>query len=54
MENNERGCINRDYNVCLNIKKIFNSFIQDRIRPNTYCRGYDLIKDTNTSLDGVK
>ena len=52
MENNGRGCINRDYNGCLNMKKIFNSFIQDRIRPNRYCRGYDLIKNTNTSLEG--
>lgn len=52
MENNGRGCINRDYNGCLNMKKIFNSFMTDGIRPNRYIRGYDLIKSTNTSLEG--
>lgn len=52
MENNGRGCINRDYNGCLNMKKIFNSFMTDGIRPNRYSRGYDLIKNTNTSLEG--
>ena len=52
MENNGRGCINRDYNGCLNMKKIFNLFMTDGIRPNRYSRGYDLIKNTNTSLEG--
>jgi len=52
MENNGRGCINRDYNGCLNMKKIFNSFMTDGIRPNRYSRGYNLIKNTNTSLEG--
>ena len=50
MENNGKGCISRDYNGCLNIKKIFNSFMKDGTRPQRYCRGYDLIKNTNTLL----
>jgi len=48
MENNGRGCINRDYNGCLNMKKIFNSFMTDGIRPHKYCRGYELVKNTKT------
>ena len=52
MENNGRVCINRDYNGCLNMKKIFNSFMTDGTRPQRYSRGYDLIKNTNTSLEG--
>ena len=50
MENNGKGCINRDYNGCLNMKKIFNSFMKDGTRPQRYSRGYDLIKNTNTLL----
>ena len=46
MENNGKGCINRDYNGCLNIKKIFDSFMRDGTRPQRYCRGYDLTKNT--------
>ena len=34
------------------MKKIFNSFMTDEIRPNRYSRDYDLIKNTNTSLEG--
>ena len=54
MENNGRGCINRDYNGCLNMKKIFNSFMKDGTRPQRYCRGYDLIKNTIYLVKGVK
>ena len=49
MENNRKGCINRDYNGCLNMKKIFNHYMKTNERPLKYCRGYDLIKDTNLS-----
>jgi len=52
MENNGSGCINRDYNGCLNMKQIFNSFMTNGTRPQRYSRGYDLIKNTNTSLEG--
>ena len=51
MENNWNRCINRDYNGCLNIKKIFDSFMKDGTRPQRYCRGYNLIKNTNTSIE---
>ncbi len=41
MENNGRGCINRDYNGCLNMEKIFNSFMKDGTRPQRYSRGLE-------------
>ena len=37
-------CINRDYNGCLNIKKIFNSYMKNETRPERYCRGFDYQK----------
>ena len=46
MENTRKGCINRDYNGCINIRKIFNSYINNKPRPQQYCRGYE-IKTTN-------
>ena len=50
MENTRRGCINRDYNGCLNIKKVFDCFMKKGERPQRYCRGFDLTeKDTNPS-----
>ena len=38
MENNRLGCINRDYNGCLNIRKIFNEYMRTGERPWTYSR----------------
>ena len=46
MENTRKGCINRDYNGCINIRKLFNSYINNKPRPQRYCRGYE-IKTTN-------
>ena len=40
LENERRGCINRDYNGCLNIRKIFNEYLSTGKRPEKYCRGY--------------
>jgi hypothetical protein len=42
MENNRKGCINRDKNGCKNIKKVFNSYIQTGERPERYRREYKL------------
>ena len=48
METNENeckkiriDCINRDYNGCLNIRKIFHSYIKNETRPLRYCRSFD-------------
>ena len=49
MENNRVGCINRDYNACMNIKKIFNHYMKTGERPLRYRRGYDLKKEANPS-----
>ncbi len=49
MENKRKGCINRDYNGCMNIRKIFHYFIKDGTRPERYSRGYE-IKTTNPLL----
>jgi len=38
MENNRKGCINRDKNACLNIRKIFNYYIETGKRPEIYSR----------------
>ena len=40
MENNRKGCINRDKNGCKNIQKIFNSYIETGERPEKYRREY--------------
>ena len=42
MENTRKGCINRDYNGCINIRKLFNSYINNKPRPQRYCRGYEI------------
>ena len=44
MESNGKGCINSDYYGCLNMTKIFNSFMTDGARPQRYCRGYESVK----------
>ena len=46
MENSRKGCINRDYNGCINIRKLFNCYINSKSRPERYCRGFE-IKTTN-------
>ena len=38
MENNRKGCINRDRNACLNMKKIYKYYIETGERPKVYCR----------------
>jgi hypothetical protein len=45
-ENNELGCINRDKNAVLNMKKIVHSLIKTGKRPEKYTR----VKKTNSSL----
>ena len=47
MENNRKGCINRDLNGCLNIRKIFINYLDNGERPLKYCRNYNLKKDAN-------
>jgi len=42
MENNRKGCINRDKNGCKNIQKVFNSYIQTGERPERYRREYKI------------
>jgi hypothetical protein len=42
--NNRIDCINRDYNGCMNIRKIFHSYIKNETRPERYCRGFDYQK----------
>jgi len=42
MENNRKGCINRDKNGCKNIQKVFNSYIETGERPERYRREYKL------------
>jgi hypothetical protein len=42
MENNRKGCINRDNNGCKNIQKVFNSYIETGERPERYRREYKL------------
>ena len=53
-ESNRLGCINRDRNACLNMKKIFQYFIQTGERPLKYRRGYDLEKEANQLSNGFK
>lgn len=38
MENQRRGCINRDRNSCRNMKKIFDYYLQNHSRPEKYRR----------------
>uniref|UniRef100_A0A6C0D3F6 Uncharacterized protein n=2 Tax=viral metagenome TaxID=1070528 RepID=A0A6C0D3F6_9ZZZZ len=50
MENNRKGCINRDKNGCKNIQKVFNSYMETGDRPEKYRREYN----TNKSLQPLK
>ena len=40
MENNRKGCINRDKNGCKNIQKVFTSYMETGERPEKYRREY--------------
>jgi hypothetical protein len=40
MENNRKGCINRDKNGCKNIQKVFNYYMETGERPEKYRREY--------------
>ena len=40
MENNRKGCINRDKNGCRNIQKVFNSYMVTGERHEKYRREY--------------
>ena len=42
MEKNRIGCINRDRNGCLNIKKLFDCYVQTGKRPLRYTRGFKI------------
>jgi len=42
MENNRKGCMNRDKNGCKNIEKVFKSYMQKSERPEKYRREYKL------------
>lgn len=53
MENNRLGCINRDLNACLNIRKLLNHYLKNGDRPLRFQRSYKLEKSTNQhSNDG--
>jgi hypothetical protein len=40
MENNRKGCMNRDKNGCKNIQKVFQSYLTTGERPLRYRREY--------------
>ena len=40
MENNRKGCINRDKNGCKNIQKVFKCYMETGERPEKYRREY--------------
>ena len=42
MENNRKGCMNRDKNGCKNIEKVFKSYMETGERPEKYRREYKL------------
>ena len=42
MENNRKGCINRDKNGCKNIQKVFNHYMETGERPEKYRREYKI------------
>ncbi len=56
MENNRLGCINRDLNACMNIKKLFKHYLKNGDRPLRYQRSYDLETTSNheSSSNGCK
>jgi hypothetical protein len=44
MENNRKGCINRDKNGCKNIQKVFNCYMETGERLEKYRREYNANK----------
>ena len=54
MENNRKGCINRDKNGCKNIQKVFNSYMETGGRPEKYRREYELPNKSIQPLNAVK
>jgi hypothetical protein len=52
MENNRLGCIHREKNSVYNMKKITNQWIQNRTRPEKYCR-QKTKKDDNPKVSNV-
>jgi hypothetical protein len=42
MENHRLGCINRDRNACLNMRKLFQYYMENDGRPERYTRGVDI------------
>ena len=53
MENNRKGCINRDKNGCKNIQKVFNFYMETGERPEKYRREYNINKSLQP-LNAVK
>ena len=54
MENNRKGCINRDKNGCKNIQKVFNSYMETGERPEKYKREYKNKSIQPLPLEAVK
>jgi hypothetical protein len=57
MENNRKGCINRDKNGCKNIQKLFNSYMETGERPEKYRREYQTKNNNSVQplpLEAVK
>jgi len=57
MENNRKGCINRDKNGCKNIRYVFNYYKKTGKRPMKYSREYKLERiasTTETKVEVVK
>ena len=54
MENNRKGCINRDKNGCKNIQKVFNCYMETGERPEKYRREYELPNKSIQPLKAVK
>ena len=50
MENNRKGCINRDKNGCKNIQKVFNSYMETGERPEKYKREYEINKSPQPQM----
>jgi hypothetical protein len=57
MENNRKGCINRDKNGCKNIRYVFNYYKKTGKRPERFRREYKLERiasTTETKVEVVK
>lgn len=51
MENKRLGCIHRDRNACLNMKKLFKYYMSTGLRPDQYTRGHDLSTSTGPKVN---